>query len=257
MKIINGFIIAFSMYSRIPMPRADWNGDNMKYSISFLPFVGIVIGLLVIGLRYLCEVFDFNNIVFAAVAASLPILITGGIHMDGFCDTSDALASHQSKERKLEIMKDSHAGAFAIIKSVIYFLLYFALLTQISVKGIWILGLGYVLSRTLAGISVVNFKCAKTSGLASVFNEMTSRKNVTWILLTILVLVLLGMMAVNYITTLVSGIFAVLTFIYYKYMAYREFGGITGDTTGYFLQICELNICFAIIITEGVLRSWS
>jgi adenosylcobinamide-GDP ribazoletransferase len=43
-----------------------------------------------------------------------PIIITGGIHMDGFLDTQDALSSYQPRERRLEILKDSHAGAFAI-----------------------------------------------------------------------------------------------------------------------------------------------
>ena len=53
----------------------------------------------------------------------LPVLVTGGIHMDGFLDTTDALSSWQPREKKLEILKDSHAGAFAIIMGCSYFVL--------------------------------------------------------------------------------------------------------------------------------------
>ena len=50
--------------------------------------------------------------------------------MDGLCDTADALASHQTREKKLEILKDSHTGAFAVIGCCAYLLLTFALWTQ-------------------------------------------------------------------------------------------------------------------------------
>ena len=49
----NSFIVAFSMYSKIPMPRADWNKENMKYSMCFFPWVGLVIGALELGWFYL------------------------------------------------------------------------------------------------------------------------------------------------------------------------------------------------------------
>ena len=52
-----------------------------------------------------------------------PVLVTGGIHLDGFLDTADALSSWQPWEKKLEILKDSHAGAFAIIMGCAYFAL--------------------------------------------------------------------------------------------------------------------------------------
>ena len=68
-----------------------------------------------------------SGVLFAAAAACLPLLITGGIHMDGFMDTVDALASHQSRERKLEILKDSACGAFAVLYCGVYLLLSFAL----------------------------------------------------------------------------------------------------------------------------------
>ena len=48
-RIWNSFKIAFAMYSKIPMPRADWEKENMRYMMCFFPFVGIVIGALMVG----------------------------------------------------------------------------------------------------------------------------------------------------------------------------------------------------------------
>ena len=66
------------------------------------------------------------------MAALLPLLVTGGIHLDGFLDVADARSSHQSRARKLEILKDSHVGAFAVIAMGCYLLLYTALWSAVG-----------------------------------------------------------------------------------------------------------------------------
>ena len=115
MRVIRSLCIAFSTYSRIPVPQVAWTDENRKYSMCFFPLIGAVIGLLLWGWLALCDVLGVGALLRGAVGALLPILVTGGIHMDGFMDTSDALASWQSPEKRLEILKDSHVGAFAVL----------------------------------------------------------------------------------------------------------------------------------------------
>ncbi len=115
MRVIRSLCIAFSTYSRIPVPQVAWTDENRKYSMCFFPLIGAVIGLLLWGWLALCDALGFGALLRGAVGALLPILVTGGIHMDGFMDTSDALASWQSPEKRLEILKDSHVGAFAVL----------------------------------------------------------------------------------------------------------------------------------------------
>ena len=57
----------------------------------------------------------------AVVLVLVPVIVTGGIHVDGLLDTSDALSSWRDREKRLEILKDSHAGAFAVITACVYF----------------------------------------------------------------------------------------------------------------------------------------
>ena len=96
MNLIRSFFIAFSMYSKIPMPRTDWTKESMRYAMCFFPVIGAVIGGLLYLWIYLTG--DSTGSLFrAAVAVLIPIIITGGIHLDGLLDTADALSSYKSE----------------------------------------------------------------------------------------------------------------------------------------------------------------
>ena len=104
-SVINSFIIAIAMYSRISMPKITWSQKNMKYSLCFFPVVGAVIGALIYLWGRVCMACGFGQVCFALVGTVIPMIITGGIHLDGLMDTADALHSYEGKEKKLEITK--------------------------------------------------------------------------------------------------------------------------------------------------------
>ena len=106
MRLISSFVIAFSTYSRLPMPQVEWSEENKRYSMCFFPLVGLAVGAVLCGWIWLCVWAGIGGFMKGAVAAAIPLFVTGGIHMDGLMDTCDALASWQSKERRLEILKD-------------------------------------------------------------------------------------------------------------------------------------------------------
>ena len=114
-EVLYSFITAFSTWSRVPMPQIPWKQDNMKYALCFFPLVGALTGGLFLlaarGLGYVSGASYFRGVLLALI----PALVTGGIHLDGFCDTADALSSHRDRETRLRILKDPHAGAFAVI----------------------------------------------------------------------------------------------------------------------------------------------
>ena len=89
------------MYSKIPMPPADWEKENMKYALCFFPWVGLVIGAVSTVLFWLLEKIGAGNVFRAAVLTAVPVLVTGGIHLDGYLDTMDALSSWREKQRRL------------------------------------------------------------------------------------------------------------------------------------------------------------
>ena len=111
----SSLLIALSMYSILPVPRVEWKEDNMRWSLACLPVVGLLGGGLLAGWAVLTWTFPVSPIFFGAVAALLPIILSGGFHMDGFLDATDAIFSRRDRDRKLEIMKDPHCGPFAVL----------------------------------------------------------------------------------------------------------------------------------------------
>ena len=85
MVVLETFIVAFSMFSAIPMPQIMWNEKNMKYAMCAFPFIGAVIGVLLCIWQSVSNIFGFGNMFFSAVFTVIPVVITGGIHIDGFC----------------------------------------------------------------------------------------------------------------------------------------------------------------------------
>lgn len=247
-NLFESMLIAFSMYSKIPMPKVEWNEKNMKYAMCFFPMIGIVIGVCVQIIGTLLIKSTFGSLFFSVIMTLLPIMITGGIHLDGFLDTMDALSSWGDKEKKLQILKDSNSGAFAIIGMGCYLLCNIALWSEVSVKMLPLISCTYVLSRALSGYSVVTFQTAKNSGLAKTFQD-AAQKNRVKITMYCWIVIGAGCMLVynlkNAITMFVAG---ALFFQYYKYLCKKQFGGITGDLAGYFLQVFELLMLGVIVL---------
>lgn len=235
--------IAFSMYSRFPVPQVQWTEAGMKYAICFFPLVGVAVGGCVAVFAFLARHFFMGRIGFAGFGTALPILLTGGIHMDGFLDTVDARSSCQSRERKLEILKDPHIGAFAIIGCGVYLLLYVSAFSGLGEGAFPAVLAVYVMPRALSGWALVGFPKAKREGLASTFARQASDQAVEWCMAGWFCLAA-GFLAVT--AGILAGccmtVVALVIFWWYHHMAMKEFGGITGDLAGYFLQLAELGM---------------
>lgn len=253
MRLLQSAKLAFSMYSVIPMPYTDWNVENMRYVMCFFPLIGCFIGAAVYGWLWLAQLLGIGAVLTAAVAAALPCLLTGGIHLDGFCDTTDALASHAPPQRRLEILKDPHIGAFALIGCSLYLLLNFALWTEyrFTPQTAGIAAAGFVLSRSLSGLSVLSFRSAKSGGLVAAFSDAAKAQCHA----VMLIWVWCAAAWMLWLSLAAGGIClaaAVLVFLFYKRTAYRGFGGVTGDLAGWFLQLCELALLAAVVIYGGL-----
>ena len=249
MTFINSMIIAFAMYSKIPMPRVDWNEKNMRYSMCFFPLIGVVEGACFAGLWYLLIQAGFGTGIIAAILTVLPLVVTGGIHMDGFLDTMDALSSWQTMERRLEILKDSHTGAFAIITGTAYMILYYGGVTELhSLRQCLLIAAGFVLSRALSGMALVTMKGAKKDGLLYTFAS-SAHKNIVRVCLGVYIVVAAAfLLYTGGMKAAWMVVIAFLVYIYYSRMSGNKFGGLTGDLAGWFLQICELAILYTVVI---------
>ena len=241
--------ITFAMYSKLPVRSFNWEKENMKYCLLFLPMVGLVEGIFLIIFSIFFYKLKVNHILVAAFLTVLPILYTGGIHMDGFLDTMDALGSNQDKQKKLAILKDSNSGAFAITGGLVYILLYFAAMLSLNnITKIYILAISYILIRAYSALSLIVFKNARGSGLAFAFSDNSLIYTNRVVLLIFIVISSVAMIIVNVNYCLLCVIATYLVFLYYRVKSFEEFGGITGDLAGYFLQLAELVVVLVLAL---------
>lgn len=252
MRVIRSLCIAFSTYSRIPVPQVEWSEENRKYSMCFFPLIGAIIGLLLWGWLWLCDALSIGPVLRGAVGVLLPILVTGGIHMDGFMDTSDALASWQTKERRLEILKDTHVGAFAVIGCVGYMLLMAGALSETSAHAGFMLAVCFVVSRSLSAWTLAAFPSARPNGMLDSFARAAHKRLVTvssgvYLLLCAAVWLIFGGWL-----GLACLCLTVTWTQYYHHMSIKYFGGVTGDLAGWFVQTAEL-LLIAVIVFGGAL----
>ena len=181
----------------------------MKYTFGFFPLVGVVIGALFSGWLIFARKFCIGTITSMCVSGVFLLLITGGIHIDGYMDTMDAVHSYGDREKKLEILKDSHIGAFAVIMLVTYVLAAagaFSYIFENKNTDIFIImGCVFYLSRISSAFAAVNFKSARNGGMLNS-----------------------------------------VVLVYYRIWSYKIFGGVTGDLAGWFLCMSEL--CCMIVL---------
>lgn len=248
-------INAFGMFSNIPVPFVEWNEKNTKYMLLFFPLVGVFLGIMFSLLCYFGEVFTLSNVFLAVLLTVTPLAITGGIHMDGYCDTIDARSSHQSKERKLEIMSDPHMGAFALIAVVCYMMLYVAVMVELEkTKEYYFAYLGiFTISRCSSGLGTLLLPKAKNEGLAREFTLRSHVKSLVIALVTIIIITFSICFPVT-LALYLSVVYGVVLLLWKK-MCMKEFGGVTGDLAGYLLQKMELYGFITVLIyqkMEGV-----
>lgn len=257
MKLIKPFCIAFSIYSKIPMPQFQWEEEDMKYMMCFFPWIGAVIGVLLYGWFWLAERLEIGVLCRTFIGAAIPLLVTGGFHMDGFMDTMDAFHSYQPRERKLEILNDPHIGAFSVLMLALYGLVFLGAYSEIHQETcLKLICAGFFLSRALSGIAVVTFPGAKQKGLLFTFANGSHKARVRGILYMECLAVIGWMLLQSWVIGGLVVAAACLTFYYYYSKTKKELGGITGDTAGFFVALCELMMAVTAAIIEICMRSF-
>ena len=240
-------IAAFSMFSAVPMPRIPWEKRHLRYVLWAFPLVGLALGV-VLGLWVkVSAVLGLPPLLRGAGLCWIPVWFTGGIHLDGYADTWDARTGGTSPESRRAILKDPHLGAFAAMHLCGYFLLRFALWTSLPVYPARAVTVMLCLSRSLSALALASFPLSGKTGLAHVFAEAADRTRTRWAMLLLSGL-LCGILCMDGVT----GLAALAAFYRYQRIAQREFGGLSGDLAGWFLETAELWMLVSLCLGQYV-----
>lgn len=238
------------MFSALPVPGNSWNDKNLRCLLAAFPLVGAAVGAVQVFWMLLAGYLAFPPILTAAGLTALPLLVTGGIHMDGYMDVCDALSSFGDALRKREILSDPHIGAFAAIRMAVFLVLYFGFSSALppSRSRMLLFGLSFVVSRCLSGLAVCFFPLSKNTGLAHTFQSGADQKKTAAILLTLLSLAAALMVLGGFFLDGGRGaaaaaamlICAAGQWLHLRRTSIGQFGGLSGDLNGWFLQKAEL-----------------
>ena len=233
---MRSFLIALTFLTRLPLPITQNVSDlEFKQSQKFYPLVGLTIGLLLWLSGYLSYLV-FPALVKGGVILAIEILLTGGIHLDGFMDSMDGLLSAREPQRMLEIMKDSRVGAHASISLVTLLILKFSLFASLSLPGLKILTILPMISRWTFLFGIIAFPYARQHGLGKGFHESSRWFTFIWqgIVVVALSIVLAGYAGL-------AAAIAALTFtVLFAFKVAGLLGGLTGDLYGALIEIAEV-----------------
>ena len=237
MVLFETVCVAFSMFSALPVPQISWSERNMKYSLLAFPLIGAVIAAAMLLWDLFAGKLGLPSILRGAGFCLIPLWITGGIHLDGYADTWDAISSHGDIEKRQIILRDPHIGAFGVMHLGIWFTASAALWIALPRFAFLPALASFCLSRSLSALALTVYPLRPGAGIARSFADASARERVRTILLVA--------SAVCALLMLCSGAWAMIpaagaVFLYYGHMAKKHFGGISGDLAGWFLQTAEL-----------------
>lgn len=231
------FIIALQFLTRIQInPNLVVDDESFGKSMTYFPLVGLVIGLILAGSYYFFSLI-FTPLVIGALLIWLEVVLSGGLHLDGFMDTMDGIYSGRSRDRILEIMRDSRVGAYSTIALGCLFLLKLSLLADYPAKHLVpTLVLVPMLGRLTQIVGVSCFPYVRETGLAKKFNDYIGKRELFLASLSSLLICLLVAELVGFIFFIATVLIAVLGGRYVSY----KLGGLTGDVYGAITEISEV-----------------
>lgn len=230
---------ALGLLSRLPVNADGVRGARVAWAF---PVVGLIIGGLAAILGWVLLWLGLSASLTAALIIAAQIIMTGAMHEDGLADTVDGLWGGWEKERRLEIMKDSHIGTYGVIALVLSLILRWGALSTLISAGSLFAPLIAVaaLSRVPMVIMMATMPTARESGLSASFGapSMKSANVAAGLALGT------GLLCFGWLSFAIVGITA-LAGIVVAIIAQRKIGGQTGDILGASQQVAEI----AVLIT--------
>jgi adenosylcobinamide-GDP ribazoletransferase len=242
------FLQALSFLTILPIGQNSVSDErDLARSMAFFSLVGLLIGLL-LALGYFLLSFLLHKSLVLWLTLGLLAFLTRGLHLDGFADTVDGLASGGPREKILEVMRDSRIGAFGVIGLIFLIGAKYLSLDQMLDQSIpRTLILMAVMGRNSMVLVCYRSAYARSGeGLAKPFAEnLTTRETILSSVIAFGIgLLLMGVMGI--VVFLGTGLFS----LGYRFFFIKKLKGITGDILGGVNELAELICLILLVILE-------
>ena len=242
-QYFNALVMCQSMFCAIPCPLKIWDEKARDNQLLFFPLIGAETGVIWFLLAKLCLCLNIPHFLTAFILAVYPFVISGYIHLDGFMDVTDAVKSCRDLEKRREILKDSHVGAFAVIGCILLIVGQFAAFASMNFDNLTPLIFIPIISRFGSAIALNTLKKMNQSQYTGFAKN---KKHIA-----VLTVMLVFTAVCSYIF---CGIYALAVmgaafgYIFALHKGYKNLDGVNGDVTGYALTVSELCGIFVLAL---------
>lgn len=241
---MKNFILLLQFLTRIPINiNLEVKREDFASAVKYFPLVGVVIGALDLGAIYLFSRI-FNGIVAAVLLIMFHTALTGGLHLDGLGDTVDGVYSGRSKERVLEIMKDSRTGTFGVLALILILMLKFSCVSSLGGYNLYkAVLLSPIIARSVVTVLMYKRRYAREhEGLGDLFIGKISKG--TFIIA--LIIGLISSILIGQVRGVITYFVALVFAIGFRNYIEKKIDGITGDILGASIELNEaiVLLCF-------------
>lgn len=238
-KEIQIFFTALMFFTRIPCPSyINHSEEYLNKSTRYFSLIGIIVGSLC-GLVFWLSLFVFSPTISLLLSLIASVLITGAFHEDGFADVCDGFGGGWTKEKILDIMKDSRLGTYGLVGLGLLLLLKFAALHEMAIEIVVpVLISGHAVSRLTAASIIYTDEYAREDLLSKAKPLATKLSLGNFTIAAILGLLPLLLMRNYWIFLVIIPLFFVK--IYFSHYFKKWIGGYTGDCLGTVQQVSEV-----------------
>jgi adenosylcobinamide-GDP ribazoletransferase len=230
---------ALMFYTRLPVPKyIDHSKEYLQAATKYFPLVGCIVGGLSAAVFWL-TVHILPQEVAIVLSMVSTLLITGALHEDGLADVCDGFGGGWTRQKILDIMKDSRSGAFGIIGIVVSLLLKTVLLIKFPIAGIPALLIpAHALSRWCCTLVISFGTYARVDDLSKIKPVAQKMKMSQWLMALLFGWIPL-LLFKSLLVLFCIPVLGITTFLLYRYFK-KWIGGYTGDCLGAVQQITEI-----------------
>lgn len=235
-NLLHAFAMCQSMFCSLPCPWKIWDEEARNKMLLFLPVVGLELGAIWAALAWVTALLNLPPLVCGLLLCAAPFVLTGFIHLDGFMDVTDAVRSCRDLERRREILKDSHTGAFAVIGIVLLLVAQFAFLSSAPTSANPLIFIFIpAVSRCCSALAITTLRPMSTSQ----YLHQIKPKSHIWILgIMLCVFTACGFLLCGKYGFALIGCLAGCGLALRR--GYKSLDGMNGDISGYAITIGEL-----------------
>lgn len=234
--------LSILFFTRLPLPHVDLGNRTLAQAIWAAPLTGLIVAIIAWLACTIAASLGLSPSVAAALALAASLAVTGALHEDGLSDVADGFGGGKTRDKKLEIMRDSRIGAFGAAALMLSLLIRWTALADLAATGNVFLALAaaHMASRGPFGAFMNLTPPARSDGLSVGAGAVSRDTAVAGLALGALALLPLGLFG----SIGTAALLAVLFFAFRR-LCLSQIGGQTGDTIGTLQQLGEILVLLA------------